>query len=77
MKMNEPQPFSEVFDSYDNHLMNLMYTLGKIWLHSFIQLPHALSYVCRVENTTFADDAFMNFASDNVSVRYDYLTQIC
>ena len=64
LKMNEPEPFSEVFCSYNHHLMNLMYTLGKTWLHSFVQLPHASSYIQGVKNTNFADDAFMNFALD-------------
>ena len=44
--------------------MNLMYTLGKTWLNSFIQYPHASSYVRGIENTTFDDNAFMNFAPD-------------
>ena len=44
--------------------MNLMYTLGKTWLKSFVQLPHASSYVRGVENSTFADDSFMNFGPD-------------
>ena len=40
--MNEQEPFSEVFNSYNNHLMNLMYTLAKVWLQSFFNflIPH-------------------------------------
>ena len=45
LKINEPESFSEVFTSYNVHLMNLMYTLGKTWLKSFVQLPHVSSYV--------------------------------
>ena len=40
--------------TYNQYLMNLMYTLGKTWLHPFVQLPHASSYVRGVENTTIA-----------------------
>ena len=41
--------------------MNSMYTLGKTWLNSFVQFPNASSYVRGVENTTFDDNASMNF----------------
>ena len=54
----------QVITSYNVHLMNLMYTLGKTWLNSFIQYPHASSYVRGIENTTFDDNTFMNFAPD-------------
>ena len=37
--------FNEVFRSNNIQLMNLCYQLGKFWLHSYIQLPHAQSYI--------------------------------
>ena len=43
--------------------MNLIYTLGKTWLKSYVQLPHASSYIPGCD-TRFDDDAFMNFAPD-------------
>ena len=60
--MNESEPFSEVFNSYNNHLIYLMYTLAEVWLQSFVRFPHTSSYIQGVEKTKFADDAFMNFA---------------
>ena len=51
LKMNEQEPFSEVFNSYNNHLMNLMYTLAKVWLQSFVQFPHTSPYIQGVEKT--------------------------
>ena len=41
--------------------MNLCYQLGKFWLHSYIQLPHAQSYI---KNTSpqFQESDFMNFS---------------
>ena len=49
--MNEQEPFSEVFNAYNNHLMNLMYTLAKVWLQSFFQFPHTSPYIQGVEKT--------------------------
>ena len=37
--------YNEVFRSNNIQLMNLCYQLGKFWLHSYIQLPHAQSYI--------------------------------
>ena len=62
--MIEQEPFSEVFNSYNNHLMNLIYTLAKVWLQSFVQVPHSSSYIQGVEKTNFSDDAIMNFSPD-------------
>lgn len=62
MKMTEQNPFSEVFNSNNHHLMNLMYTLAKVWLQSYIQFPHSSSYIQGDSRTTFNDDAFMNFS---------------
>ena len=41
--------------------MNLCYQLGKFWLHSYIQLPHAQSYT---QNTSpqFQESDFMNYS---------------
>ena len=41
--------------------MNLCYQLGKFWLHSYIQLPHARSYI---KNTSpqFQESDFMHFS---------------
>ena len=36
--------YNEVFRNNNIQLMNLCYQLGKYWLHSYIQLPHAQSY---------------------------------
>ena len=36
IRMTEIDPFSKVFNSKNHQLMNLMYTLGKTWLKSFI-----------------------------------------
>ena len=53
--------YSEVFRSNNIQLMNLCYQLGKFWLHSYIQLPHAQSYI---KNTSpqFQEFDFMNFS---------------
>ena len=53
--------YSEVFRSNNNQLMNLCYQLGKFWLHSYIQLPHAQSYI---KNTSpqFQESDFTNFS---------------
>ena len=42
--------------------MNLCYQRGKFWLHSYIQLPHAQSYI---KNTSpqFQESDFMNFSA--------------
>ena len=54
--------YNEVFRSNNILLMNLGYQLGKYWLHSYIQLPHAQSYI---KNTSpqFQESDFMNFSS--------------
>ena len=44
--------------------MNLIYTLGKNWLKSYVHLPHASTDVPGTENAKFDDDAFMNFSPD-------------
>ena len=53
--------YSEVFRSNNIQLMNLCYQQGKFWLQSYIQLPHAPSYV---KNTSpqFQESDFMNFS---------------
>ena len=53
--------YNEVFRSNNIQLMNLCYQLGKFWLHSYIQLPHAQSYI---KNTSpqFQESDFMNFS---------------
>ena len=52
--------YNEGFRSNNIQLMNLCYQLGKFWLHSYIQLPHAQSYN---KNTSpqFLESDFMNF----------------
>ena len=53
--------YSEVFSSNNIQLMNLFSQLGKFWLPSYIQLPHAQSYT---KNTSpqFQESDFMNFS---------------
>ena len=53
--------YNEVFRSNNIQLMNLCYQLGKLWLHSYVQLPHAQSYI---ENTSpqFQESDFMSFS---------------
>ena len=53
--------YSEEIRSNNIQLMNLCYQLGKFWLHSYIQLPHAQSYI---KNTSpqFQESDFMNFS---------------
>ena len=53
--------YNEVFRSNNKRLMNLCYQRGKFWLHSYIQLPHAQSYI---KNTSpqFQESDFMNFS---------------
>ena len=64
LKMNEQDPYSEVFNTNNHLLMNLMYTIAKVWLKSYIQFPNSYSYIEGKNNTTFADDAFINFSPD-------------
>ena len=54
--------YNEVSRSNNIQLMNLCYQLGKFWLHSYIQLPHAQSYT---KNTSpqFLESDFMNFSA--------------
>ena len=42
--VRETGPFTEVFTTPNIHLVNLMYSLGKTWLKSYVQLPHAYTY---------------------------------
>ena len=53
--------YSEVFRSNNIQLMNLCYQLGNFWLLSYIQLPHAHSYI---KNTSpqFQESDSMNFS---------------
>ena len=53
--------YSEVFRSNDMQLMSLCYQLGKFWLHSYIQLPYAQSYVKNI-SLQFQESDFMNFS---------------
>ena len=62
--IKEIEPFSEVFTTKNDIFMNLIYTLGKKWLKSYVQLPHSSSYIPGCDMTRFDDDAFMNFAPD-------------
>ena len=62
--VKEIEPFSEVFTTKNDIFMNLIYTLGKMWLESYVQLPHSSSYTPGHNMTRFDDDAFMNFAPD-------------
>ena len=62
--VHELDPSSKVFNSKNHQFMNLIYTLGKHWLKSYVQLPHASTYVYGTENAKFDDDAFMNFSPD-------------
>ena len=60
--MSEQDPYSEVSRTSNHLLMNLMYTIARVWLGSYIQFPHSYSYTDGKNKTTFADDAFMNFS---------------
>ena len=54
--VQELDPSSKVFNSKNHQFMNLIYTLGKHWLKSYVQLPHASTYVHGTENAKFEDD---------------------
>ena len=60
--IKETEPFSEVYKTKNDILMNLIYTFGKTWLKSYLQLPYASSSIPGCEMTRFDDDTFMNFA---------------
>ena len=62
--VHELDPSSKVFNSKNHQFMNLIYTLGKNWLKSYVQLPHASTYVYGTENAKFDDDVFMNLSAD-------------
>ena len=53
--------YSEVFRSNNIQLMNLCYQLGKFWSHSYIQLPHAQSYI-KSTSPQFQESDFMSFS---------------
>ena len=53
--------YNEVFRNNNVQLMNLCYQLGKYWLHSYIQLPHAQSYN-KTASPQFLESDFMNFS---------------
>ena len=58
--MIEQEPFSEVFNSCNNHLMNLIYTLA-----IFCSSPSFIIIYSRCwKKTNFSDDAIMNFSPD-------------
>ena len=61
LRIIEEDPYSEVFKTNNHLLMNLMYTVARVWLGSYVQFPHSYSYNDK-KNTQFADDAFMNFS---------------
>ena len=61
--MIEQDPYSEVFRTNNHHLMNLMYTVARVWLGSYVQFPHSYSYSDK-KDTKFAENAFMNFSPD-------------
>ena len=56
--IHELDPSSKVFNSKNQPFINLIYTLGKNWLKSYVQLPHASTFIPGIENTKFDDDAF-------------------
>ena len=62
LTMSEQDPYSEVLRTNNHFLVNLMYTIARVWLGSYIQFPNSYSYTKGKNNTTFADDAFMNFS---------------
>ena len=62
--IKELEPFSEVFTTKNDIFMNLIYNLGKMWLKSYVRLPHSSSYIPGCDTTQFDNDAFMNFAPD-------------
>ena len=53
--------YSKVFRSNNIQLMNLCYQLGKFWLHSYIQLPHAQSYITNT-SPQFQESDYINFS---------------
>ena len=61
--MIEQDPYSKVFRTNNHHLMNLMYSVARVWLGSYIQFPHSYSYSDK-KDTKFSEDAFMNFSPD-------------
>ena len=54
-------PYNEVFRNNNIQLMNLCYQLGKYWLYSYVQLPHAQSYN-KTTSPQFLESDFMNFS---------------
>ena len=44
LKIIEEDPYSEVFQTNNHQLMNLMYTVARVWLGSYVQFPHSYSY---------------------------------
>ena len=56
LKIVEEDPYSEVFRTNNHQLMNLMYTVARVWLGSYIQFPHSYSYSDK-KDTQFAADA--------------------
>ena len=54
-------PYNEVFRNNNIQLMNLCYQLGKYWLHSYVQLPHAQSYD-KTTSLQFLESDFINFS---------------
>ena len=63
LKMIERVPYSEVFRTNNHHLMNLLYSVARVWLGSYVQFPHSYSYNDK-KDTKFSEDAFMNFSPD-------------
>ena len=53
--------YNEVFRSNNIQLMNLCYQLGIFWLNSYIQLPHAQSYIKNI-SPQFQESDFLNFS---------------
>ena len=41
LKIVEEDPYSEVFQTNNHQLMNLMYTVARVWLGSYIQFPRS------------------------------------
>ena len=56
--MIEQDPYSEVFRTNNHHLMNLMYSVARVWLGSYVQFPHSSSYNDK-KDTKISEDAFM------------------
>ena len=62
LKMIEQDPYSEVFRTNNHHLMNLMYSVSRVWLGSYIQFPHSFSY--NDKNLFVSEEVFSELRED-------------